>query len=218
MIAAFVATLWLLGLHRRRTWIAVGILAAHIAWTLTVGQAQSLVTLLLILGNPAAVALAGQFENPARPGCALLAWPKGLAPARSIRRLVAPPDRRAVDRGACPLDRLSEEHKLGAGRPGQQPVAIRDFTGPVARPRGRRPAHHTQAHTDPSWLGDCSQLLRPRFAAPSWIRPNVPAGRGSGPQQSLRCLAMAHRRPTLLGPAPPGAGRNAQRARRESSR
>ncbi len=62
MLAAFVGTLWLLGLRRRRTWIAVGILAGPIAWSLTVGQAQSLVTLLLTLGNPAAVALAGQLK------------------------------------------------------------------------------------------------------------------------------------------------------------
>ena len=46
VVAAFVATLWLLGIRRRATWIAVGILSVPIAWTLVVAQAQSVVTLL----------------------------------------------------------------------------------------------------------------------------------------------------------------------------
>ena len=62
MAAAFGATLWLLGLRRRRTWIAVGLLGGPIAWSITIGQAQVLVTLLLTLGNPAAVALAAQVK------------------------------------------------------------------------------------------------------------------------------------------------------------
>ena len=62
MTAALGATLWLLGLRNRRTWIAVAMLAGPISWSLTVGQAQVLVTLLLTLGNPAAVALAAQVK------------------------------------------------------------------------------------------------------------------------------------------------------------
>lgn len=85
MVAAFVATLWLLGLRRRRTWIAVGILAAPIAWTLTVGQAQALVTLLLTLGNPAAVALAGQLKI--LPALVALYW-LGRRDWRSLRRFI----------------------------------------------------------------------------------------------------------------------------------
>src|SRR5579862_448546 len=61
-IAAFVATIWLLGFRRRRTWIALGILAGPIAWSVTIGQAQVVVTLLLLMGNPAAVALAAQLK------------------------------------------------------------------------------------------------------------------------------------------------------------
>ncbi len=62
MVAAFGLTLWLLGVRSRWTWIAVGILAGPIAWSITVGQAQVLVTLLLTLGNPAAVAAAAQIK------------------------------------------------------------------------------------------------------------------------------------------------------------
>jgi hypothetical protein len=62
VLASFGLTLGLLGLRRRRTWIAVAILFGPIAWTLSVGQAQSVVTLLLTIGNPAAVAFAGQLK------------------------------------------------------------------------------------------------------------------------------------------------------------
>lgn len=85
MLAAFVATLWLLGARRRRTWIAVGVLAGPIAWTLSVGQAQSLVTLLLTLGNPAAVALAGQLKI--FPALVALFW-IGRRDWRSLGRFI----------------------------------------------------------------------------------------------------------------------------------
>ncbi len=57
MLAAFVLTLFRLGI-RRETLLAVGILASPIGWSLALGQAQVLVTLLVALGTPAAVALA----------------------------------------------------------------------------------------------------------------------------------------------------------------
>jgi Glycosyltransferase family 87 len=62
IVAAFGLTLWLLGLRSRWTWIAFGVLAGPIAWSVSVGQAQVLVTLLLTLGNPASVALAAQMK------------------------------------------------------------------------------------------------------------------------------------------------------------
>jgi hypothetical protein len=62
IIAALVATLWLLGLRGRRTWIAVGILAGPIAWSVSIGQAQVVVTLLLATGSTAAVAVAAQLK------------------------------------------------------------------------------------------------------------------------------------------------------------
>jgi hypothetical protein len=62
IVAALVVTLWHLGLRSRRTWIAVGILAGPIAWSVTIGQAQVVVTLLLATGSPAAVAVATQLK------------------------------------------------------------------------------------------------------------------------------------------------------------
>ena len=61
-VAALLATVWLLGFRRRRTWIALGILAGPIAWSVTIGQAQVVVTLLLLIGNPSALALATQLK------------------------------------------------------------------------------------------------------------------------------------------------------------
>jgi len=62
VLAGFGATLWRLGIRRPATWLAVGLLGVAIAWTLAIGQAQAMVTLLLTLGNPWAVALAGHLK------------------------------------------------------------------------------------------------------------------------------------------------------------
>lgn len=62
VLAAFGVTLWRLGVRRPATWLAVGMLGIPIAWALAIGQAQSIVTLLLTLGNPWAVALAGHLK------------------------------------------------------------------------------------------------------------------------------------------------------------
>jgi Glycosyltransferase family 87 len=62
ILASFVATLWLIGVRRRATWLAVGMLGVPIAWTLTIGQAQALLTLFVALGTPLGVALAAQLK------------------------------------------------------------------------------------------------------------------------------------------------------------
>lgn len=85
-IAALLATVWLLGLRRRRTWIALGILAGPIAWSVTIGQAQVIVTLLLLIGNPAAVALAAQLKL--LPALAAVYW-LGRRDWRNLARFVA---------------------------------------------------------------------------------------------------------------------------------
>src|SRR5664280_2006885 len=61
-LAAFGLTLWRLGIRRPATWIAVGSLSAAIAWVLAIGQAEVIITLLLTLGSPLAVALAGNIK------------------------------------------------------------------------------------------------------------------------------------------------------------
>jgi hypothetical protein len=57
VLAAFAWSVWRLGIGPR-TWLALGILALPIAWALTIGQAQVVVTALLVAGMPWAVALA----------------------------------------------------------------------------------------------------------------------------------------------------------------
>jgi alpha-1,2-mannosyltransferase len=86
VLASFGLTLWLLGLRRRRTWIAVAILFGPIAWSLSVGQAQSVVTLLLTIGSPAAVAFAGQLKL--FPALVALFW-LGRRDWRNLRRFIA---------------------------------------------------------------------------------------------------------------------------------
>jgi hypothetical protein len=62
LIALFVGTLVRLGLRNPWTWIVTGWLAAPIAWSLAIGQAQVAVTFLVALGSPWAIALAGQLK------------------------------------------------------------------------------------------------------------------------------------------------------------
>ena len=62
VLAAFGITLWRLGIRRPATWLAVGMLGIPIGWTLAIGQAQAIVTFLLTLGSPLAVALAGHLK------------------------------------------------------------------------------------------------------------------------------------------------------------
>src|SRR3954451_10271850 len=61
LAAAFVLAIRRIG-FRPRTWFALGMLAMPIAWALVIGQAQVLVTSLLVVGTPFAVALAGHLK------------------------------------------------------------------------------------------------------------------------------------------------------------
>ncbi len=62
LLVLFVGTLVRLGLRDPWTWIVSGWLAAPIAWSLAVGQAQIAVTFLVALGSPWAIALAGNLK------------------------------------------------------------------------------------------------------------------------------------------------------------
>lgn len=61
LLAATAATIYRLPGGRIR-WLAAGMLAMPILWTLAVGQAQALVTLLLAIGSPLGVAIAGHLK------------------------------------------------------------------------------------------------------------------------------------------------------------
>ncbi len=62
LLVLFAGTLVRLGLRNRWTWIVSGWLAAPIAWSLAVGQAQVAVTFLVALGSPWAIAVAGNLK------------------------------------------------------------------------------------------------------------------------------------------------------------
>jgi hypothetical protein len=62
LIVLFIGTLVRLGLRNEWTWIVSGWLAAPIAWSLAVGQAQVAVTFLVALGTPWGAALAGHLK------------------------------------------------------------------------------------------------------------------------------------------------------------
>jgi hypothetical protein len=62
VIASLVGTLWWLGLRRRETWLAVGILGLPIAWCVAIGQAQVPVTFLTAIGGPWSIALAANIK------------------------------------------------------------------------------------------------------------------------------------------------------------
>jgi Glycosyltransferase family 87 len=61
LVVGFALTIRRLG-PRLPTWVALGMLAMPIAWSLVVGQAQVLVTALLVVGAPWAVALAAHLK------------------------------------------------------------------------------------------------------------------------------------------------------------
>lgn len=62
VVASFVALLRYLGVRRRSTWIAIGILGVPIGWALTVAQAHVPMTLLLAVGQPWSIALAANLK------------------------------------------------------------------------------------------------------------------------------------------------------------
>lgn len=62
LVIMFLGTMARLGLRNPWTWIVTGWLAAPIAWSLSVGQAQVAVTFLVALASPASIALAGHLK------------------------------------------------------------------------------------------------------------------------------------------------------------
>jgi hypothetical protein len=81
VIASLVGTLWGIGLRRRETWLAVGVLGLPIAWSVAIGQAQVPLTFLAALGSPWAIALAANLKLlPAL----LAAWWLGRRDWRSL--------------------------------------------------------------------------------------------------------------------------------------
>ena len=85
LVVVLVLTIRRLGL-RPPTWLALGMLAMPIAWSLVVGQAQVLVTALLVVASPSAVALATHLKL--LPALAAVYW-IGRRDWRSLGRFAA---------------------------------------------------------------------------------------------------------------------------------
>jgi hypothetical protein len=62
VILAFVLLLRRLGLRKRSTWIAVGLLGIPIGWALSIAQAHVPMTLLMAIGQPWSIALAANLK------------------------------------------------------------------------------------------------------------------------------------------------------------
>ena len=62
VVASFVALLRVLGVRRKATWLAIGLLGVPIGWALTIAQAHVPMTLLLALGQPWSIALAANLK------------------------------------------------------------------------------------------------------------------------------------------------------------
>ena len=62
LVAFLAATVVLMGIRNRWTWLTLGWLAAPVAWSLAIGQAQVAVTFLLAIGSPLGVATAAQLK------------------------------------------------------------------------------------------------------------------------------------------------------------
>ena len=85
ILMALAATLWRLGIRRPATWFAFAVLARPIAWTVAIGQAQAVVTLLLACGSPLTVSLATNLKL--FPALVALWW-VGRRDWQSLRRFV----------------------------------------------------------------------------------------------------------------------------------
>jgi hypothetical protein len=86
LLVLFAATAHRSGLRNRWTWLVMGWLAAPIAWSLAVGQAQVAVTYLVILGTPWGIALAANLKL--LPILVAVYW-VGRRDRRAIGRLLA---------------------------------------------------------------------------------------------------------------------------------
>jgi hypothetical protein len=62
VVGSFALLLQRLGVRRRSTWLAVGMLGVPIAWALTIAQAHVPMTLLIAIGQPWAIALAANLK------------------------------------------------------------------------------------------------------------------------------------------------------------
>jgi hypothetical protein len=85
ILASFAATVWRLGVRRKATWLAIGILGLPIAWCLIIGQAQVILTMFMVFATPWSVALAANIKL--FPSLMALYW-LGRRDWRCLRRFI----------------------------------------------------------------------------------------------------------------------------------
>ena len=165
LIVLFVATLVRLGLRNRWTWIVTGWLAAPIAWSLAIGQAQVAVTFLVALGSPWAIALAANLKI--LPVIVAIYW-IGRRDWRAVGVLVGVADRAGLAAVRARAGRHHRVHQVLRPRPGRQrrePLALRDLADPVGRLRPRAPGARAALRAEQGWAGPW------RSRRPSWSAP-----------------------------------------------
>jgi len=121
VIASLAGTLSWVGLRRRETWLAVGILGLPIAWCVAIGQAQVPLTFLTAIGAPWSIALAANLKLfPAlvalwwigrrdwRSLSVFAAWSVGLA----LLQLVLAPQATLDFLGTLTLDQVGEVRNI----------------------------------------------------------------------------------------------------------
>ncbi len=121
VLASLAATLWWVGLRRRETWLAVGILGLPIAWCVAIGQAQVPLTFLTAIGAPWSIALAANLKLfPAlvalwwigrrswRALAEFAAWAAGLA----LLQLVLAPQATLDFLGSLTLEQVGEVRNI----------------------------------------------------------------------------------------------------------
>ena len=178
LIVLFAATLVRLGLRNEWTWIVTGWLAAPIAWSLAVGQAQVAVTFLVALGAPWAIALAGHLKI--LPVIVAIYW-IGRRDWRAVGRFAA----WFVGLSVLTLrpragrhDRIPRVHGPRTGRQRPEPLALRDLTLALGGVRCRAPRAGAALRADAGGLGARGRRLRPGQPSPADV-PVVHASGGS---------------------------------------
>ena len=161
LIALFLATLIRLGLRNQWTWIVTGWLAAPIAWSLAVGQAQVAVTFLAAVGSPWAIALAGHLKI--LPVVMAIYW---LGTTRSEFDLA--------------VRRVARRARRGVARPRARGGRSRSSAFPISR-------RSDPSKTDP--FTRCRHCCGPRRSSSFWAsqfawRRREPVGRSQSRRQS----------------------------------
>ncbi len=154
-------------------------LALPIMWTVSIGQAQALITFLLAVGSPWAVALAANIKL--FPALAAIYWVgrREWRPLGRVRGLDGRPHRLPVRHRADGDDRLPRVHQPRAGRRGQQPVAVRDLAGALGGVGRRAHRHRAATRSDSLGLGGGGRPVGVRDPAAAEL-PALDAAGGHG--------------------------------------